>query len=565
MLDPNRYSLDAATVGFRKRMRQSVDWSAFNEALQTQSESIKVRRELQETPITEIHVMGGQGFGVAGNQKTNEMERQARQMNGYVLRSFLATGGAVVLPTKHTEGLMATPQNLGLPQYTQYNGVMGSYVSSFTEPLNAPMDSGMMTLARLGVQARSEASTNPFKYLQFQLNMHKSQEEIRALEEKHKELRGYNQEGSIQKEYLADQEARRTGKKESRAERRHRLSTTPSTVHSALHGGQGAVSAPLRQAILETLSENVLTPATMASATMPSTPMSSSAAGDLSSYGLESLLGGGETEEPEINIAENTPPRETGRRESLASFPKMERLEDLDFEYVQDDVDALEGMFQGMDPREVKRTYIEEQGNYLMAFDKLRGMQQANMYNVASNVNLKEAPNAIVQEVGLEESDNPASYKNYVDPAFERTVFRKAENLPTLGLYASGPSAGAASYRRETMDPAPWSSPISSGLSQQNTPNLYDGSTLGELTSRSEGDEPSMMSRVRSFISPRKVKVVPSSGGVYQGPEKSLRLASEKERERNRNYPSGPPKTPGKTPTKGSITSPMGNKVPQIF
>lgn len=194
MLDPNRYSLDAATVGFRKRMGLSVNWGNFNEAMQVQTEAIKVRRELEETPISEIHVMGGQGIGIAGNGKTNELARQSRQMNGYPLRSFYATGGAVVVPQKHGEGLMAIPMNLGLTQYAQYNGVVGNYVSSFTEPLNAPMDSNLMLLARTGAQLRNESISNPFKVLQFNLNMNSTLEQIQGIEKKHQELRGYNKE-----------------------------------------------------------------------------------------------------------------------------------------------------------------------------------------------------------------------------------------------------------------------------------------------------------------------------------------------------------------------------------
>ena len=80
MLDPSRYALDAATVGFRKRMGLSVDWGAFNNAIQNQTDAIKVRRELEETAITELHVMGGERYGIAGNEKTNTAARQARQM-----------------------------------------------------------------------------------------------------------------------------------------------------------------------------------------------------------------------------------------------------------------------------------------------------------------------------------------------------------------------------------------------------------------------------------------------------------------------------------------------------
>lgn len=197
MLDPNRYSLDAATVGFRKRMRQSVNWGNFTEALQVQTESIKVRRELEETPISEVHVMGGQRFGIAGNMKTNEYARQQRQMNGYPLRSFYATGGAIVVPPKYSEGVLATPVNVGLTSYAQYNGVVGNYVSAFTEPLNAPLDSGVMVLARAGVQMKSESISNPYKYLQFQLNMHATQEQIAKNEDQHRQLRGYNRAGDM--------------------------------------------------------------------------------------------------------------------------------------------------------------------------------------------------------------------------------------------------------------------------------------------------------------------------------------------------------------------------------
>lgn len=119
MLDPSRYALDAATVGFRKRMGLEVNWDSFHNAIQNQTDAIKVRRELEETAISELHVMGGQRFGLGGNEKTNTDARQMRQMNGYPLRSFLATGGAIVVPPKHSEGLLATPMNMGLTQYTQ--------------------------------------------------------------------------------------------------------------------------------------------------------------------------------------------------------------------------------------------------------------------------------------------------------------------------------------------------------------------------------------------------------------------------------------------------------------
>jgi hypothetical protein len=197
MLDPSRFALNAATVGFRKRTHQSVDWGAFNNAIQNQTDAINVRRELGETAISELHVMGGERFGIAGNEKTNTAARQARQMNGYPLRSFLATGGAIILPPKHGEGLMMTPMNMGLTQYAQYNGVVGNYVSSFTEPLNAPLENQSILLARAGIKARSESASDPFKALQFMMNMHSKQQEINDNARGHENLRGYNQQGSL--------------------------------------------------------------------------------------------------------------------------------------------------------------------------------------------------------------------------------------------------------------------------------------------------------------------------------------------------------------------------------
>jgi hypothetical protein len=175
-----------------------VNWDSFHNAIQNQTDAIKVRRELEETAISELHVMGGQRFGIGGNEKTNTDARQMRQMNGYPLRSFLATGGAIVVPPKHSEGLLATPMNMGLTQYTQYNGVVGNYVSSFTEPLNAPLDNQSILLGRAGIAARSESASNPFKALQFMLNMHETQQSITDNERGHQNIRGYNQQGVMQ-------------------------------------------------------------------------------------------------------------------------------------------------------------------------------------------------------------------------------------------------------------------------------------------------------------------------------------------------------------------------------
>ena len=187
MLDPTRYALNAETVGFRKRTLQTVDWGAFNQALQTQSDSIKVRRELEETPVTELHVMGGQRFGLEGNVKTNELARQQRQMNGYVLRSFLSTGGPVILPPKKNDSVLAIPSKFGHIQYTP-NAVQGQqYVSSFTEPLNAPLENNTILLGRQGIQAKSNSISDPYKALQFQMGMEASQAQIKAVADAHAE------------------------------------------------------------------------------------------------------------------------------------------------------------------------------------------------------------------------------------------------------------------------------------------------------------------------------------------------------------------------------------------
>jgi hypothetical protein len=189
MLDPTRFALNAETVGFRQRMGLPVDWGAFNQALQTQSDCVKVRRELEETPTNEIHVMGGQRFGLEGNAKTNERSRQHRQMNGYVLRSFLATGGPVILPPKKNDSLLAMPTHFGHVQYTP-NAVLGQqYVSKFTEPLNAPLENNTILLGRAGIEMKSNSISNPYAALQFQMNMEHSQKQIQETEDAHQNKR----------------------------------------------------------------------------------------------------------------------------------------------------------------------------------------------------------------------------------------------------------------------------------------------------------------------------------------------------------------------------------------
>ena len=167
--------------------------------------------------------MGGQRFGIEGNAKTNEIARQQRQMNGYPLRSFLATGGPIILPPKHGEGLMATPMNIGLTQYTQYNAVAGQrYVSEFTEPLNAPLENNTILLAKAGIKARTESASDPFKAATFMNNMHSSLEEIRANEIRHLELRGFNRQDDVKQNIaqLEDNAQRLAKRQKSEYDRR---------------------------------------------------------------------------------------------------------------------------------------------------------------------------------------------------------------------------------------------------------------------------------------------------------------------------------------------------------
>ena len=161
MLDPNRYELNAATVGFRKRMRQEVSMEAFEMALQQQTDTIKVRREEKETPISEVHVMGAQRFGLGGNEKTKTAERQWRQIHGYPLRSFKADGGPIVLPVKRVDSALATPINVGLTQYLKYNATVGEYVSRITEPVldHITSENPMIRQARVTGMEQTYAET----------------------------------------------------------------------------------------------------------------------------------------------------------------------------------------------------------------------------------------------------------------------------------------------------------------------------------------------------------------------------------------------------------------------
>jgi hypothetical protein len=134
MLDPQRIGLNAESVGFLKRTHQEVDWHAFKTAMQTeynnQNSAVDVRR-LKETPVSEIHVMGGERNGFASNELLLTQARQQRQLNGYPLRSFSASNPAVVLPKKYG----------GFPLYNRNQVEYPEFVSVFTEPMSAPLQS----------------------------------------------------------------------------------------------------------------------------------------------------------------------------------------------------------------------------------------------------------------------------------------------------------------------------------------------------------------------------------------------------------------------------------------
>jgi hypothetical protein len=194
-------------------MKQTVNWESFEKAVQTQTDAIKVRRELEETPISEIHVMGGGLYGIANDEKTKTFARQQRQINGYVLRSFISNGGPIILPPKHGEGLLMTPMNMGQRQYGGYNSIVGNYVSSFTEPLQAPLDNNTMLLAKAGIAMASNSATNPYARLQFNMNMHLTQAEINKNQAQFIEERQYNVQRDIAKDLRTEQDLQFSGKK----------------------------------------------------------------------------------------------------------------------------------------------------------------------------------------------------------------------------------------------------------------------------------------------------------------------------------------------------------------
>jgi len=190
MLDPNHIPLTAEAVGFRVSHGLPVDWGAFSLGLQQQSETIKTRRELKETPVSEVHVMGGQMFGYEGNSLTKTNERQARQMNGYRLRAFTADNGPIVLPSKSSSSLVsAIPIEQGLVQYNRFNAVVGNYVSKMVEPMQAPLENNTILQGRAGYQALSNSATNPYGALKFKMGLDSSLDDMKANQEKHNKKR----------------------------------------------------------------------------------------------------------------------------------------------------------------------------------------------------------------------------------------------------------------------------------------------------------------------------------------------------------------------------------------
>jgi hypothetical protein len=175
MLDPERVKLDAAHIGFLARTGQKVDMDKVKMFLQTDDSGvIKVRREA-ETPVNELHVMGGQRYGMEGNMNLQDYSRQARQINGYPLRSFSATAPAVVLPPKYG----------GFPRYVENEGERTDYVSRFTEPISAALQQNTILLGREGYTVSNNSASDPFIPMGFDMNMFKTKDAIDQNEYQH--------------------------------------------------------------------------------------------------------------------------------------------------------------------------------------------------------------------------------------------------------------------------------------------------------------------------------------------------------------------------------------------
>lgn len=166
MLDPQRIGLNAASVGFLARTGQKVDYASMRQALQT-DQCAEVRNSM-EKPVDELHVMGGQRYGLEGNVNLKDKERQARQMQGYPLRSFSADNPVIQLPTKFG----------GLPLYTRNQTEYADFVSSFTAPMTYGLINNTILLGREGYSVTNDSASDPFTDLGFEHNLHKSQAAI---------------------------------------------------------------------------------------------------------------------------------------------------------------------------------------------------------------------------------------------------------------------------------------------------------------------------------------------------------------------------------------------------
>jgi hypothetical protein len=163
MLDPQRIGLNAASVGFLKRRHEEVDWVSFKKQLQTDDGGCVNVRRIAETPVNEIHVMGGELKGLESNSNLLDRARQHRQMNAYPLRSFSADSPAIILPTKYG----------GLPMYTRNQVAIQEYVSRFTAPLSASLQQDTQLLGPMGFAANNESAHDPYRPIGFEMNMHK--------------------------------------------------------------------------------------------------------------------------------------------------------------------------------------------------------------------------------------------------------------------------------------------------------------------------------------------------------------------------------------------------------
>jgi hypothetical protein len=156
MLDPRRIGLNAADIGFQKRLKQDLDWGAVDTALQTeynnQNSAVDVRRE-REAAKNEIHIMGGESMGHQSNDLLLTLARQERQINGYPLRHFSASNPAVVLPKKYG----------GFPLYNRNQVEYPELVSVFTEPMSAPLQRDTELLGRMGKVQLSHSLNTPFE------------------------------------------------------------------------------------------------------------------------------------------------------------------------------------------------------------------------------------------------------------------------------------------------------------------------------------------------------------------------------------------------------------------